>query len=66
MVISSLTTVAVDLIDVITVTACPIVAMTIGIDEITAATTVATTDAMTIVATTGVTTARVIAMTPAR
>jgi hypothetical protein len=66
MVTSALTTVTVDLIDVVTVTAGPIVAMTIGIDEIIATTTASMIDAMTIVAmtvVTGMTTARVIAVT---
>jgi hypothetical protein len=56
--------VTVDLIDVITVTAGLIVAMTTWIDEITAATTAVMTDATIIItttATTGVTTARVVA-----
>jgi hypothetical protein len=64
MVTSVSTTVTVDLIDVITVTAGPIVATTTGIDAIIVATTTAMTDATTIVtmiATTGVTTERVIA-----
>jgi hypothetical protein len=64
--ISASTIVSVDLIDVITVTAGLIVAMTTRINEITAPTTTTMTDAMIIVAattTTGVTTARVIAVT---
>jgi hypothetical protein len=57
------TIVTVDLIDEITVTAGPILAMTIGIDVIIAATTAAMTDVMTTVATTattGATTTKVI------
>jgi hypothetical protein len=59
------TTITVDLIDVITVTAGPIVAKTIGIDAIISATTSAMTNATTIIATiatTGVTTERMIAV----
>jgi hypothetical protein len=62
---SVLTTVTVDLIDVIIVTIGPIVTTTTRIDVITVATIVAMTDATTIVATTattGVMTARVIAV----
>jgi hypothetical protein len=47
MVVNTSTIVTVDLIDEITVTADPILAMTIGIDVIIAATTAATTDATT-------------------
>jgi hypothetical protein len=63
--ISALTIITVDLIDVITATAGPIIATTTGIDVIIAATTAAMTDATTIVtttATTGVTTTKVIAV----
>jgi hypothetical protein len=63
---SASTTVTVDLIDVITVTAGPIVAMRTGIDVIIAATTAVMLDATTTVATTvmtGATTARVITVT---
>jgi hypothetical protein len=66
MVTNDLTTVIVDLIDVITMTIGPIVATMTGIDVITTATNAAMTDATTIVAmiaTIGVTTARVIAVT---
>jgi hypothetical protein len=66
MVTSISTTVTVDLIDVIAVTAGPIVATTTGIDAIIAATTSVMTGATTIVsmtAMTGVTTERVIAVT---
>jgi hypothetical protein len=60
-----LTTATIDLIDMITVTAGPIVAMITRMDVITVVTTAAIIDATTIVstiATTGVTTARVIAV----
>jgi Na+-transporting methylmalonyl-CoA/oxaloacetate decarboxylase beta subunit len=60
------TAVTVDLIDVVTITAGPIVATTTGIDTIIVATTAVITDVMTIVATiatTGVMTERVIAVT---
>jgi hypothetical protein len=66
MVTSASTTAIIDLIDEITVTVGPIVAMMTGIDVIIAATTTAMIDETTIVvmiATTGVTTARVIAVT---
>jgi hypothetical protein len=58
---SASTTVIVDLIDVITVTAGPIIATTTWINVIIAATTTVMTEATTIVATTGETTERVIA-----
>jgi hypothetical protein len=63
---SALTTVTVDLIDVITMIADPIIATTTGIDVIISATIAAMTGATTTIATTittGVMTARVIAMT---
>jgi hypothetical protein len=66
MLFSASTIVTVDLINVITAIAGPIVATTTGIDEIITATTAMMTDTTTIVpttATTGVTTAKVIAMT---
>jgi hypothetical protein len=63
MVANALTIVTVDLIDKITTTAGPILAMTIGIDVIIAATTIAMTDVMTTIAmtaTTGTTTTKAI------
>jgi hypothetical protein len=62
MVTSPLTTVTVNLIDVIIVIAGPTVAMTIGIDVIITATTATTTDVMTIVTMTAMTSVATIGM----